>query len=164
MGKTGKLFLALVALVLLLQVSPALQVTAIGVGTQGEVSLEEHLIGTWRWETSSSWLVIFREDGTMLDGPPGLRTIYQWQIVNGRLMVDGVDWNLRIGEDSITLDRYGRNIYRYVWYSDATEGDTSFWLIWVILAVIVLIIVVPTVLITRIIVRRKNRKKQEPLL
>ena len=56
-----------------------------------DIPLEQRLIGTWRWEDQYSYIVVFREEGTMLDGPPGLRTLHNWQIVNGRLFVDGAD-------------------------------------------------------------------------
>jgi hypothetical protein len=123
-----------------------------------EIPLEEFLIGTWRWTTMDSWVVIFREDNTMLDGPPGLRTVYSWQIINDRLFVDGDDWNLRITNNTITVDRLS-STYTYVWYSDSTEGETSLWLLGIVTIFIIVIIGI-IVLIIVLISRRKKRRTE----
>ena len=118
-------------------------------------SLEQHLIGTWRWEYQHSWIIVFREDGTMLDGTPLLRTNHNWEIVNDRLFVDGDDWNIRTTANTITVDRLG-STYTYIWYSDSTEGGTSHLIVFIIIGTIAVIgIIVFT------FVRRSRRKRQE---
>jgi len=123
-----------------------------------QILLEQRLIGTWRWESQHSWIVVFREDGTMLDGPPGLRLIYDWRIVDGRLFIDGEDRNLRITDNAITFDR-SHGTYTYVWYSDSIEGATSFWLPVIIGIAILAVITIVIVLLARRS-RRKNQQMQ----
>lgn len=158
MKKTLKIIIisGLIALMLLTNWALATNTTDV---TDDAYSLEQRLIGTWRWENPlSSWIIIFREDGTMLDGPSFLRTSYNWQVVNGRLLVNGVDWNIRITDNTITVDRYGRNTHTYVWYSDSTEGETSLLLLGLI--GIVMMIVIGTI-VTIVLIRRNRRKKRK---
>jgi len=133
-----------------------------------QIPLEQRLIGTWRWTNQHSWIIVFREDGTMLDGGPGLRTIYNWMVVNDRLFVNGVDWNIRITDSTITVERYGRstNTNTYVWYSDSTDGETSMWFMAIILIVILAAIagiVVGIVLLCTRKSRRANRLARQQM-
>ena len=159
MKKTMKTILLSSLIVLLLLTSVPAVATAAETAGQTEQPLEERLIGTWRWEGQHSWIMVFREDGTLLDGPPGMRTTYNWQVRGDRLFVNGEDWNIRINRDRITVDRLG-STYSYVWYSDSTEGETSWWCFIVggliFLAVIALIII----LIVRSVSRRRKRREQ----
>jgi len=148
----------LITLVLFSNLVIALNATDITEDTEN--SLEQRLIGTWRWEMQHSWIVIFREDGTMLDGSPGMRTPHNWMIFNGRLLIDGEDWNLRIQEDTITVDRSGAT-YTYIWYSDSTEGETSHWGFLIILGIVIIIICSVTITIVLIFTRRRRRKTQQ---
>ena len=127
----------------------------------GQTPLEQRLIGTWRWDTGRSWIMVFREDGTMLDGFPGLRTTYNWQVVNNRLFVNGVDWNIRITDNTITLDRYGRSTYTYVWYSSSTDGDTSLWLLAIIGIMILTAFAAIVAVVTWLIIRRRGRQRDQ---
>ena len=147
--------LTLTAIIVLTNLIPIASAT--NVAAESQISLKQHLIGTWRWEHQHSWILIFREDSTMLDGPPGFRTVYSWQIVDDRLIVDGVDWNIRLADNTITIDRYGRSTHTYVWYSDSTEGETTLWLI----AFIGIIIAVGIGIFVFIFVRRSRRKKRQ---
>jgi len=114
-------------LIMLITLTLLVNLTIIASATEtiddSQMSIEERLIGTWIWERGNSWLIIFREDGTLLDGPYGMRRLHDWEIVNDRLLIDGIDWNLRINDGSITVDRLGRRTYTYSWYSDSTEGE-----------------------------------------
>ena len=148
----------LIALVLFSNLAIALSATDTTEDTEN--SLEQRLLGTWRWETQHSWVIIFREDGTMLDGTPGMRTTHSWRIVNGRLHVDSEDWNLRINEDTITVDRLG-DTFTYIWYSDSTEGETSYWGILIILGIVIIIISGVIITIVLVIKRRSRRKTQQ---
>ena len=150
--------------ILILLGNLALAAGASNAAANPTLPLEERLIGTWRWEGQHSWLFIFREDGTILDGPPGLRTIYNWQVVGDRLIVDGVDWNLSIepmlvlntGDNiSFSVDRFGER-YTYIWYSDSTEGETSSWLLAVFAAVFLVVIGLMVLIVVRIVRRRKR--------
>ncbi|MCL2201390.1 MAG: hypothetical protein FWB75_05435 [Oscillospiraceae bacterium] len=154
MKKTLKTILitGLVALVLIANVA----IVADTASADTDVSLEERLIGTWRWVDQHSWIVVFREDGTMLDGPPGLRTFYNWMIVNDRLFVNGVDWNLQLTDDTMSLTRSGVT-YLYVWYSDSTEGEAN--LLWLIIIPIVIVLII--VLVIVLLVRRSRKRRRE---
>ena len=128
MKKTRKAILFFGLIVLLLLLNLAVAASATDAADRAELPLEERLIGTWRWDSEgSSWLIIFRADGTMLDGPAIFRTSYNWQIVGGRLIVDGIDWNIHMSDNAFTVARYGQriNTHTYVWYSDSTEGETT---------------------------------------
>jgi len=134
---------------------------------ESRISLEQRIIGTWRWENQHSWIVVFREDGTMLDGAPLWRSFYNWSVIDDRLIVDGVDWNIRIDGDAITVDRYGSSFftYTYVWYGDSTEGEASFLIFYIIAAIIIFIIAASIVvgIILLVYFGRKNRNKNEYL-
>ena len=134
---------------------------ALGASDNAQAPLDQRLLGTWRWEYQHSWIVVFREDGTLLDGPPILRTTYSWQVVNDRLIVDGVDWNIRFTGDTFTVDRYGRNSYTYVWYSASTEGETSYLFFFILLGVLGVIVFV-VVLIIVLSARKRRRKREVP--
>ncbi|MCL2842964.1 MAG: hypothetical protein FWE28_05780 [Oscillospiraceae bacterium] len=165
MKKTIRTILLLKLVGIMLLANLAIVASATDSIDPSPVSLEKHLIGTWRWEaTSSSWRIIFREDGTMLDGPSSFRTIYNWQAVNDRLIVNGIDWNIRLTDNAITVDRYGQgnNTHTYIWYSDSTEGETSFTFIWLIL--IVLLIPVGVIVLIVVLVRKRKRKQLNRLL
>ena len=133
--------------------------------TDSQIPLEQQLIGTWRWEVMDSWILVFREDGTMIDGVPGFRTEYSWEVVDDRLMVDGIDWNLRWDVRTewpplaIVVDRYGRDTYTYVWHSSSTEAETSMWLFWLFISFVVGLIV----LVVWLIKRRKKRKESQQI-
>ena len=137
-----------------------------------EISLEQQLIGTWRWEADNSFIIVFREDGTMLDGWPWLRTIYNWRAVDGRLIVNGADWNIRFyGDAMFTVARYGQswNTHTYAWYSDSTEGEPSLMIlaifgIIILIAVGVLVLAGVIVLVVLLLVRRNKRRKQQEQL
>jgi len=160
MKKTIRLITLFVLISVLLLTTSAIAADATEINDSANMSPEERLIGTWRWESQHSWIVVFREDGTMLDGPPGIRTTYNWRIIGGRLYVDGVDWDLNfIDENSITMRRDGVT-YLYFWYSDSTEGETSVWIIWVILGVILLVIAGIVVIIVLVATRASRRKQQ----
>ncbi|MCL2427420.1 MAG: zinc ribbon domain-containing protein [Oscillospiraceae bacterium] len=162
MKKAIRLSILFLLISLLLLTTSAIAINTIETDDM-DISLEEHLIGTWRWGTQHSWIVIFREDGTMLDGPPGIRTIYSWQIIDGRLYVDNVDWNLNIvNENTITMFRSG-STHTYIWYSDSTDGETSLWIIWVIIGVVLLVIAGIIVTIVLIAVRAGRRKQKKSL-
>ena len=137
-----------------------MNVSTTSVAADSQPPLEQRLIGTWRWENQHSWIVVFREDGTLLDGPPGFRTVYNWQVVDERLFVNGVDWNIRLTDSTITVTRYGRSTYTYIWYSDSTEGETSLWL--PILVVMFIIIVIGVIVLIIVLSRRKKRQKTSP--
>lgn len=128
-----------------------------------QAPLEERLIGTWRWEDQHSWTLIFREDGTVLDGPPGMRTPYNWSVVNDRLIVDGEDWNVRITDNTLTADRYFGISYTYNWYSDSTEGEASIW--GIVLACGAVFVVIAAVIgaVVFVLVRRSRRKAQQQM-
>jgi len=131
-----------------------------------QAPLEERLIGTWRWEDQYSWTLIFREDGTVLDGPPGMRTPLNWQVVNDRLIVDGEDWNVRFVGDTFTADRYFGISYTYIWDSDSTEGEASVWgIVAIILAcgAVFVVIAVAIGAVVIVLVRRNKRKAQEQM-
>ena len=146
-------------IVFILLGSPALAASTAQADTNSQMPLEWRLIGTWRWEGQHSWIMVFREDGTMLDGPPGLRSTYNWEVVGNSLIVDGADWNIQITGNTITVDRYGRSRsrYTYVWYSDSTEGATSSWFL-VIIGILILSIAGAVVLS---VVRRDQRRKRQ---
>jgi len=80
---------------------------------------QEALVGTWRWEYSSVWTLVFRPDGTGTDGPPEVITEFEWIIEDSRLFIDGIDQNLRFEENTITLHRFAdATPYTYFRYSD----------------------------------------------
>ena len=97
------------------------------------ISLEELLIGTWRWTDTNSYIIVFRPDGTGISGFPGLRFELVWHVDNGRLFIDGLDQNIRIDDDTITIDRFfSGTTYTYFRYSYETDASTSGWLLAVI--------------------------------
>ena len=62
------------------------------------------------------------EDGIVLDGMPGFRTEYRWEVVDDRLIVDGEGWNIRFRGGSFTAYRFG-DIYRYICYNDSMKEE-----------------------------------------
>jgi len=160
MKKTLKTIILFSLIALMLLANLAIVASATAAANDSQIPLEQRLVGTWRWESQHSWIVVFRADGTMLDGPRGLRANYNWMVVNDRLFVDGEDWNVRFIDDNMILDRLGRT-YIYFWYSDSTEGETSFMLIWIIAIVILAVIGLIVFLIVFLIVRKNRRKDQQ---
>ena len=168
MKKTIKIIVlsGLMAIILLANfttVATALAVASPSTIGRANAPLEQQLIGTWRWNDSPSWIVVFREDGTMLDGTSIWRTTFNWRVVNDRLLIDGVDWNVRIVGDTMTLDRHGFNTtYTYTWYSHSTEGETS-GLIWLILLIFFLVLIAVITIVVIIVVRTsiKNNKQRQ---
>ncbi|MCL2379719.1 MAG: hypothetical protein FWC81_02890 [Coriobacteriia bacterium] len=160
MKKVFRLITLSILITFILSASVAIAAnTAIAVSNSQE-SIEQQLIGTWQWDYGDYWLLIFREDGTLLDGPPGLRTTYNWQVADGRLFVDGDDWNMRIDGNTLTLDRFGSD-HTYFWYSDSTEGEESLWALGVIALGCIFTIAVIAVVIILFFVLRNRRQKQE---
>jgi len=157
------MFSKLIAFILLANFAIAANsVEAIG---NSQIPLEQRLIGTWRSELQRSWIVIFREDGTVLDDPPGLCTIYNWQVVNDRLIINGVDWNIHISDNAITVDRYGNRTFTYIWYSYSTEGETSLMFFGIIGIIIIAWIVIIVVIVTIVLICvRRNRRKEQQIL
>jgi len=129
-----------------------------GIGASASEPLEEMLIGTWRWDTNSSWIVVFRPDGTGVDGLPGFRTEFTWHVTNDRLFMDGEDTNIRISGDRMTLGRLG-STYTYIWDSDATEAETSIWLIVTILILLFVVLPVGLIILIIVLVRRRRRRR-----
>ena len=121
------------------------------------LSLEERLIGTWRWTDQHNWILVFREDGTMIDGSPGLRSTHNWMVLNGRLLVDGADWNVRFTGNMITLDR-PIGTFSYVWYSSSTDAESGFWILAVIGGIILLVIAGVIVLIVVLVKKSGNKQ------
>jgi len=119
-------------------------------------SLEEFLIGTWHF-TDTDWILVFREDGTLIDGLPGMRRTSTWQVIYGRLLVDNRDWNLRVSGDKITVDRLS-GTYSYIWYSDSTEAVTEMWFFGVlIIAVLAIIACIVVLMVTLVSLRNRMR-------
>ena len=161
MKKTLKTIILFSLIALMLLANLAIVASATAAANDSQIPLEQRLVGTWRWESQHSWIVVFRADGTMLDGPPGMRINYNWMVVNDRLFVDGEDWNVRFIDNNMILDRWGTDTYIYFWYSDSTEGETSFMLIWIIAIVILAVIGLIVFLIVFLIVRKNRRKDQQ---
>jgi len=165
MKKALKTIMFFKLIVLILLANFAIVASATETVDNSQIPLEQRLIGTWRSELQHSWIVVFREDGTVLDGPPGFRTIYNWQVINDRLIIDGVDWNIRITDNTITVDRYGSRTFTYIWYSGSTEGETSLMLFGVIgIIIIAWIVIVAVIVIIVLIIAHKNRRKQQQIL
>ena len=164
MKKTFKPALLFNLIVLILLSNLVISASAADTAYNVQIPLEQRLIGTWRWESpNSSWIIVFREDGTMLDGPSFHRTIYNWQVIDDRLIVNGIDWNIRVTDNTITLDRRGRShrTYTYVRYSDSTEGETSARIFYIIAAVIVFVIVTVSLIAIRVSRRRRQRMQSQ---
>jgi len=122
MKKTFKTIILFKLIALILLANLVVIASAVEAIDDSQISLEERLIGTWRWERDGNWRIIFREDGTLLYGLYGLRSLYDWEIVDGRLFIGGIDWNLRMGDSTITVDQHGGRTYIFIWVSDSTEG------------------------------------------
>ncbi|MCL2562481.1 MAG: hypothetical protein FWE08_00370 [Oscillospiraceae bacterium] len=163
MKRLLKIGICLYLIAVMLSASFALGASANGSYPQENAepsALEELLVGTWRWETSDSWLIMFRPDGTGVDGPPGLRTRFVWHVENDRLFIDGTDYNIRIHGDTITLDRFfSRTSYTYIRHSDETDLATSFWLFIVLGPVFIGLPALIIVLVVRAVRRRKRRRE-----
>ncbi|MCL2372712.1 MAG: lipocalin family protein [Defluviitaleaceae bacterium] len=156
-----KLILAgFIAIILLASLTPAANATEWR--NDPQFSLEQHLIGTWRWVSPGNYTIVFREDGVMISGMPGLRIPGNWMVVDNRLIVDGEDLNIRIVDDSIILDRLG-STFIYEWYSDSTEGEASlrtFMIIGIVAIVFVLAFVVGIIVLIVVLVIRRGKKRE----
>ena len=160
MKKLFKLIILSTFTISLLSANVAFASNAVTIANDSQSSIEEQLIGTWRWEDQHSWLLVFSEDGTVLDGPPGMRVNYNWQIVDGRLLIDGADQNMRIDGNTLTLDRLG-STYTYNWYSASTEAEESFWALGIIALGCIAAIVVIVIAIIVFFVLRSRKQKEE---
>jgi len=158
--KLFKLIILSTFAISLLSANVAFASNAVTIANDSQSSIEEQLIGTWRWEDQHSWLLVFSEDGTVLDGPPGMRVNYNWQIVDGRLLIDGADQNMRIDGNTLTLDRLG-STYTYNWYSASTEAEESFWALGIIALGCIAAIVVIVIAIIVFFVLRSRKQKEE---
>jgi len=127
---------------------------------RANMPLEQMLVGTWRWDETSAWIVVFRPDGTGVDGMPGLRTEFNWHVRDGRLFWDGVDTNFRGNHNAITLDRLG-STYTYLRYSDSYDATTSLWLIITILVIVFLVLPIGVIILIVVLIKRKKRKNTE---
>lgn len=160
MKKISKFFVLLIVLPILLS---SIVAFAIELPQEDDVSqsLEDILIGTWRWETSHSWTVVFRADGTGVDGSPGLRSEFVWHVDNDRLFFNGTDVNLRVHNDIIIFERFSGTSYTYFRYSDNTDATAS--PVWPFLLLGLFILLLPIVVIIFIVSRvRRKRRQNDP--
>lgn len=59
--------------------------------------VQSHLLyGRWLWDGNSSWVMHFLPGNLLLDGHEGEQIERRWDIVNGRLFVDGHDWEINL--------------------------------------------------------------------
>ena len=125
--------------------------------------LEQMLVGTWRWTGGESYILVFRPDGTGLSGIPGLRTGFAWSVRDGRLFVDGVDQNIRVEGNNITLDRIV-GTHTYFFYSSDTDAATS-WTVFIVIGVLILLFVVGMIVLVVVLIiklSRRNRHNAPP--
>jgi len=118
-------------------------------------SLENMLIGTWRWESTRSWIFVFRPDGTGVCGMPGMRTSFTWHVIGNDLFIDNANTNISISGNSITVNRFGRTTrYTYIRYSDSYNVSASLWL------PIVLIVGIGAIITTVVVLSRKRKRRR----
>jgi len=166
MRKTLKIGMlaSLLAVMLFAGLASSVSATSNGTARQGSTAqqpLEEMLVGTWRWVNINSYILVFRPDGTGASGFPGLRIGFVWSVVDGRLFVDGVDQNIRVDGNMITLDRLN-DVYTYRRYSDATDISTDFTAL-IVIGVIVLVLIVGTIVLVVVLVSRSARRSRQHL-
>jgi len=160
MKKIFKVIILSFLAISILAPSVAMATNTVVAVSNSQESIEQQLIGTWRWHDGDYWILIFRADGTVLDGPPGMRTTYSWHIAGDRLIVDGEDWNMRLDGDMLTVNRFG-STHTYFWYSDSTEGEESLWGIGIILGGCFFTLVVIAIAIILFFVLRNRKQKKD---
>jgi len=126
------------------------------------IPLNQRLIGTWMWD-DGLWTIVFRDDGVMFDGVPGMQTTRAWRADGDRLFVDGIDWNIRLSGETMTVDRDGISwiSYTYTRHSDATDGGFAIagWLFAFVAGFAALVVIGGTIAI--ILIVRNHRRKME---
>jgi len=148
--------------VILLSLIAVVLFTGFGISASASEPLEEMLIGTWRWDTGDSYILVFRPNGTGVSGVPGIRVSFDWHVINDRLLMDGEDTNIRISGNRITLDRIG-STYTYIRYSDATEVETGIWLLVTILIILFIVLPIGIIVLIIVLVRRSRRRRNAPV-
>jgi hypothetical protein len=129
--------------------------------SNSQLPLEQRLIGTWQWDGPSDWVIIFREDGTLLDGTALFRNQHSWRVADERLIIDGIDWNIRFNGDTFTVNRHGfSGEYTYFWYSDSVEGETSFLFVGVLAIIFLVIVAFAVIIIVSAIVLSKRSEQR----
>jgi len=95
-----------------------------------ESNIDHAVVGTWKRDT---WrgvrIYVFREDGTLLWGPPGARRESTWHVENGHVRAFDATNSYIPNRAHGILTVQSRGVsYTYVFYSDATDlYETEDW-------------------------------------
>ena len=123
------------------------------------------LIGTWRWTTSRGYVYVFREDGTGLRGPSGMRSNFTWSVDGDELQINHERWSFTVIGDTLTISNLqvrGMN-YSYTFYSEDTDlydSSARTWIvIGVVIAVVVLGLIALAIVLPIVLIRRKKRNQ-----
>lgn len=135
----------------------------------------EWLYGGWMWDANPAWEMYFYSDGTLLDGYIGSQVERHWRVTNGRLFVDGQEWEIHISpchsSFSIYRSDFGFNTYFRDSFHFSPDFDTEVTIVamLIMLAMVVvagLICLTPFVIIIILIALlagKRSKKDQIPL-
>ena len=127
-----------------------------------DAALVAALIGTWKGESwMGTTIYVFREDGTVLSGSPGMRSESTWWIEDGSIHRSSGSFRYTLRNDVLTVRHPVRTRIssEYTFYSEATdlyEAED-----WVFMIATLLVVGVAAIVI---IVRKpwKRRRQSKP--